>query len=113
MSNYFRENVLPCKTNSSTLFMADDDFEMPNIDAALLKTLCNNLDLMSVDQVENTVLPEHDSDVVPHSPSSFCVTKNREIAINGKCCSVNSSKLEYTCYSEKISNLIRDPSPNQ
>ncbi|RGB42073.1 hypothetical protein C1646_751411 [Rhizophagus diaphanus] len=148
MSNHFRENVLPCKTNSPTLFMADDDFEMLNIDAALLETLCNvcnyadaknrdeivsfverdftmssieslcvkNLNLTSVDQVENTVLPEHDSDVVLHSLSSFYVTENSEIANNGECCSVDSSKLEYTGYLEKISNLTNNdvqvsPSP--
>lgn len=66
--------------------------------------------------MKNTVLPEHDSDVVPHSPSLFCVTENSEIAINGECCSVDSSKLEYTGYSEKISNLTNNdvqvsPSP--
>ncbi|CAB5375183.1 unnamed protein product [Rhizophagus irregularis] len=60
--------------------------------------------------------PEHDSDVVPHSPSSFCVTENSEIAIIGECCSVDSSKLEYTGYSENISNLTNNdvqvsPSP--
>ncbi|CAB5375179.1 unnamed protein product [Rhizophagus irregularis] len=75
-----------------------------------------NLDLTSVDQVENTVPPEHDSDVVPHSPSSFCVTETSEIAIIGECCSIDSSKLEYTGYSEKISNLTNNdvqvsPSP--
>ncbi|CAB4484691.1 hypothetical protein RhiirA1_476443 [Rhizophagus irregularis] len=75
-----------------------------------------NLDLTSVDQVENTVLLEHDSDVILHSSFLFCVTENSEIVINGECCSVDLSKLEYTGYSEKISNLTNNnvqisPSP--
>ncbi|CAB4397519.1 unnamed protein product [Rhizophagus irregularis] len=103
---------------SDYLVIPEGDFTMSSIEP--LWRACSesvkNLDLTSVDQVENTVPPEHDSDVVPHSPSSFCVTENSEIAINGECCSVDSSKLEYTGYSEKISNLTNNdvqvsPSP--